>query len=115
MLTSISLRHFRGFHELDAEVRPITVFMGPNSSGKTSVLHAVRVALEALSIGIEEGEPRLDDDGWITVCSGHVVRDPLRLYTTADRDELFSGKEIGGGATLSLGLRFHASDELGEV
>jgi AAA ATPase domain len=115
MLTSISLRHFRGFHELDAEVRPITVFMGRNSSGKTSVLHAVRVALEALSIGLEEGEPHLDDDGWITVCWSHIVWDHPRLYATADWAEIFTDKEIGDGATMSVMLRFDASDEVQEL
>jgi predicted ATP-binding protein involved in virulence len=115
MLTGISLQRFRGFRKLDADLRPVTVVMGPNSSGKTSVLHAIRVALEALSIALEEAEPHLDDDGQITVCWGHIVWDHARLHPMSDWAELFTDKEIGGGAAMSLTLRFDAEDVVQEV
>ncbi|HYO60197.1 MAG TPA: hypothetical protein VEU50_46330, partial [Archangium sp.] len=67
MLTKVVLTRFRGFESLEAELRPISVILGPNSSGKTSLLHAVRVAVEAISIGLEQGHPELTKDGWITV------------------------------------------------
>jgi hypothetical protein len=115
MLNRIALRHFRGFKALDVELRPVTVFMGRNSSGKTSVLHAVRMALEALQIGFAESTPHADDDGWITVCWDHIVWDHARLYPISDWAEMFTGKETGEGTSLSVELGFDASDAFQEV
>lgn len=115
MLKRIALKHFRGFKALDVETRPITIFMGRNSSGKTSVLHAVRMALEALEIGFAEGAPHADKDGWITVCWEHIVWDHARLYPIADWAEMFTDKEIGEGTSLSAELGFEESDAFQEV
>ena len=79
MLNRIALEHFRGFKALDVETRPVTVFLGGNSSGKTSVLHAVRMALEYLQIGFSEATPHAGKDGWITICWDHIVWDHARL------------------------------------
>lgn len=42
MLKRITIENFRGFKQLDIaqDLGPVTVLMGPNSSGKTTVLHA---------------------------------------------------------------------------
>ena len=110
MLVKISLRHFRGFKSLDADTRPITVIVGRNSSGKTSILHAVRMAVEALTVGLEEATPHLESDGKITVCRDHIVWDHDRLCPVADWAELFTDKEIGQGTALSIQLNFEESD-----
>ena len=41
MLKAISLRNFRGFREVALELKPLTVLLGPNSSGKSSFGHAL--------------------------------------------------------------------------
>jgi predicted ATPase len=48
MLRRVQLRNFRGFWSLDASCGEVTGIIGKNSSGKTSVLHAVRIVTEAL-------------------------------------------------------------------
>ncbi len=109
MLTKLSFTRFRGFSALDVETRPVTVVLGPNSSGKTSLLHGVRVALEALAIGLEAEVPSLSEDGWITVYNG-LVWDHSRLFPAVDWVELFTNKEVGEGTSMTLRLSFEESD-----
>ncbi len=115
MLKKISLRHFRGFRSLDADIRPITVIVGRNSSGKTSILHAVRLAAEAVTIGLEEVTPHLETDGVFTICRDHIVWDHDRLCPVADWVELFTDKEIGQGTSMSILLEFEESDAIQRV
>lgn len=114
MLTKVALTRFRGFESLEAELRPISVVLGPNSSGKTSLLHAVRVAIEALAIGLEQGHPELAKDGWITVYHG-LVADHGRLFPAADWSELFTNKEVGEGIDMKLRLSFEETDAIQDL
>src|SRR5687768_260225 len=43
MITELSLWDFKAFHELTLSVRPITVLVGENNSGKSSILAALRL------------------------------------------------------------------------
>lgn len=52
MLTSIELRNFKCFEQLELVVAPITVLIGPNGAGKSSVLQAL--ALLRQSMGSNE-------------------------------------------------------------
>lgn len=112
MLQKITLFHFRGFKALEADVRPITVIGGRNSSGKTSILHAVRLATEALTIGLEEATPHLEADNSFTICRDHIVWDHDRLCPVADWAELFTDKEIGQGTSMTVQLDFEESDAI---
>jgi predicted ATP-dependent endonuclease of OLD family len=67
VLTGIKFENFRGFSSFDAALKPVTVLVGPNSSGKTSVLHAARMVVEALDLAIEHGTPHDQPNGTITV------------------------------------------------
>ncbi len=40
MITDITLENFKGFHEVEFQPKRITVFVGPNGTGKSSVLQA---------------------------------------------------------------------------
>ena len=47
MITRLAIENFKGIgRRFDFEVRPITLFFGPNSAGKSSVLHALLYARE---------------------------------------------------------------------
>lgn len=41
MLTRLIVRNFKRFHEVDIELGPLVVFIGPNNSGKTTALQAL--------------------------------------------------------------------------
>ena len=41
MITSIKLKRFKQFKETKIELRPFSILMGENNSGKTSVLQAI--------------------------------------------------------------------------
>jgi len=104
MLRSLRLKRFRGFDTLDAELKPVTVVVGPNSSGKTSVLHAIRMVIEALDLALDAdvGAPHEMPDGRIRVCSNHLVQDFARLVPVDDWAELFRGGDVAEGSDLEV-------------
>lgn len=47
MITGISIENFKGIGKrVDLEIRPITLLFGPNSAGKSTILHALQYARE---------------------------------------------------------------------
>src|SRR5215467_9927076 len=46
MVMQISIKDFRCFHQTEIDIRPINILVGENSSGKTSLLAAVRFLLD---------------------------------------------------------------------
>lgn len=56
VLRKVLIERFRGFRHFEADLSPISAFLGPNSSGKTTVLQAVRFACEALNMAVEHSD-----------------------------------------------------------
>ncbi|MDR2745574.1 MAG: DUF3696 domain-containing protein [Desulfovibrio sp.] len=86
MITGIHLRHFKSFVDETLVLRPLTVLAGLNSSGKSSILQAVRIAQTGrLPYGL--GSPR-------DMCSVHSDGDFAIScsYTTAKGETV--GKEV---------------------
>ena len=48
MIAQISLHNFKAFEDLSVDVAPITVLVGPNNSGKSSILAAIRLLAQTL-------------------------------------------------------------------
>ncbi|MGP2543324.1 AAA family ATPase [Yersinia sp. 2541 StPb PI] len=48
MISKISAKNFKAFESLDVEIRPITLFLGPNNSGKSSTLALPRLLAQTL-------------------------------------------------------------------
>lgn len=48
MLTCLDLRNFRAFESLELTLAPITIFVGPNNSGKSSILSALRILAQTV-------------------------------------------------------------------
>ncbi len=44
-ITRVSIRNFRCIRELDLELGDTTVFIGPNSAGKSAIVDAIRIVL----------------------------------------------------------------------
>ena len=47
-ITGVRIRNFRGIRSLDLELGPVTVLIGENNTGKTSVLDALKLCLRDL-------------------------------------------------------------------
>ncbi len=116
MLRRIEIEGFRGFKKLSVDLGEITGIVGKNSSGKSSLLQAVRLACDALELALASpsSSPVLKNKS-IEVCSGLVVTDPSRLSSLSEWRQLFTD-EIGPGKTflrISLVLdEFSAIDAL---
>ena len=47
-ITSVRIRNFRGIRDLHLELDDVTILIGENNSGKTSVLDALKLCLRDL-------------------------------------------------------------------
>jgi predicted ATP-dependent endonuclease of OLD family len=115
MLKSLKVSRFRGFSSLHVELGPTTAIVGRNSSGKTSVLHAIRLVCDVLGSLAEDPEirPRLKGTAHeIEVCKHIVVLDPSKFIALADWTQLFTDASVGDGVTLSIELDFEATDSI---
>lgn len=65
MLRSVRIVDFKGIHDLTVDLAPLTVLVGPNAVGKTSVLEALYVAgLGVWRSGDEEDQNPLGSGRW---------------------------------------------------
>src|SRR5437879_2134370 len=61
MITAVEIENFKGIRERTRiELRPITLLFGPNSAGKSTLLHALQLAREVftrrnLDVDVTEG------------------------------------------------------------
>ena len=64
MLTALRLGNFKAFAATQTiPLRPLTLIFGPNSSGKSSIIHGLLLAHEAIRTGtIDVRRPQLGGD-----------------------------------------------------
>src|SRR5688572_13660898 len=68
-LTRLAIRNFRNLRDVDIPLQPGTVIVGENRSGKSNLLHAVRLVLDASvpnsdrHLTPEDFSEALSDDG----------------------------------------------------
>jgi predicted ATPase len=55
MIRKVSFRNFKAYRSLDLELEPFTVLVGPNASGKTTLLEGLH-QVSRLAAGMEKGE-----------------------------------------------------------
>lgn len=102
MVTQLTLRRFKKFKDTTVLLGPFTVMMGENSSGKTTVLQAANLALQALHrLGLvttdATGAPKIRKKGV------GVARPNLAGVSLSDYRELYYAKVSRGGAVLGAG------------
>lgn len=62
-LDSIQIRNFKGISDSQSfEIKPITLFIGPNSSGKSSVIHALAALAQTFKLPNDTRPLILDDE-----------------------------------------------------
>lgn len=116
MLKTLTLVNFRGLRRLEVELDPVTALLGPNSAGKTSVLHAVRLACELLERALRSDFPAtvrvVDGVSWIVVTEGTLLADSAALLSLADWQALFVDQAVGEDVALTLELGFEPDDPI---
>lgn len=86
IIKSISLKNFKGFsEEIRIDLRPITLLFGANSSGKSSVLHALQYVREILDRSnanadrTAQGGEAIDLGGFINLVHGRSVERQIEI------------------------------------
>ncbi|MBC7975850.1 MAG: ATP-binding protein [Myxococcales bacterium] len=111
------MKKFRGFSDFVAELGTITAILGRNSSGKTSILQAIRLACDAARqiLRISDDDPQIKD-GWIHVSrSDEIIADPAQLVGLVDWTQLITDGEVGDGVLSSIQLEFDTSDPISSL
>lgn len=111
MLRALEIKGFRGFENVSVPLAKTTAIVGRNSSGKSSVLQAVRLACEALQLALESDElSGTIKGGAIEVGSKLVVSDPSRLSALVEWIQLFT-HDLGPSKTkCQFALIFDTAD-----
>ena len=86
MITGIAIENFKGVRErIEVKLKPLTLLFGPNSAGKSTILHALHYAREIFERRnlspdrtIAGGE-FVDLGGFENFVHGHDVRRPVRI------------------------------------
>jgi len=76
-------RNFRSIQECDVELAPLTFFIGPNASGKTSFVDAILFVSSAVSDSLEKA---INERGGIQ----SILHHPIELPNTSQFDLYFS-------------------------
>lgn len=117
MLRRVTLKKFRGFADFTAEFGAITAILGRNSSGKTSILQAIRLACDAARrvLRIARWDPQIKD-GWISVSrDDEVIAEPAQLVGLVDWTQLITDGDVGDGVISSILLDFDATDPISSL
>lgn len=92
MLTSIAIKDFRTFRDVTIPLKPLTVFIGPNNSGKTNAIRALELLTSTVGapparsgVRFAEGTP------FQLEASGQFAADVLTLKLTEPTDSEFYG------------------------
>lgn len=112
MLKRITIENFRGFKllKIDEDLGPVTVLMGPNSSGKTTVLHAIRLACQVLDMALLSKETARAEKTGIQVAKDELVESPSHLLALRDWQALFLDQQVGPGSEFKIKLLFEPTD-----
>lgn len=116
MLNRLSITNFRGIAHLETEIDPVTALLGPNSSGKTTVLHAIRAACDLVSVALEgDGACRLAPAGAtprVIVADKLLIPDLRVIAALADWQALFVDQIVGDGIKAIIELTFDDTDPI---
>jgi hypothetical protein len=119
VLKHLSVKNFRGLRSLAADLDPVTAFLGPNSSGKTSALHAIRLACDLLWRALASERPaklrNVEGVDWIVVTEDTLIVDPSSLLPLADWRALFVDQQVGERVAFEVSLSFDEAEPVQAV
>jgi AAA domain, putative AbiEii toxin, Type IV TA system len=113
-INSLTIENFKGIAtKTTIEVRPLTIFVGANSSGKSTCLHALAALCQSLKLPNNSSAITLDDDfayvhlgRFIDAMHTTSYDDSIRLGLTLDRVGLPIPEEKEGKTT--FGVQTHS-------
>lgn len=117
MLKRITIENFRGFKQLHIaqDLGLVTVLMGPNSSGKTTVLHAIRLACQVFDLALtSDGIARAEKTA-IQIAKDELVESPGHLLALRDWQALFLDQKAGPGSEFKINLVFESTDAVSSL
>lgn len=100
MLDKIHIQRFKKFQDSEIFLRPFTVLMGENSSGKTTVLQAINLALISL---YKHQFVYLDASNNLKIRDRGVGLSSLPGLNISDYKEVYYAKKFAGGRTRGTG------------
>ena len=100
-ISKVSIENFKGIgSSTEVEIRPITIFIGPNSSGKSSCIHALACLSQTLKVPNNATPIVLDDEHanvhlgrFIEVLHTKKYSDKLKLGISTDEISFRFGEE----------------------
>lgn len=118
MFKKLHLENFRSFSKVDLIFSPITIFVGPNNSGKSSALSAIRLLTQTL----ESNDPNVrlllngpfgDFGTYKDLVHGNQTRKQIKISFDLDigGDDRFGGSE----SQISVNLKYKYRSALKEV
>ncbi|MEI6423812.1 MAG: AAA family ATPase, partial [Lentisphaerota bacterium] len=97
-LIQLKLKNFRCFSELSIDLHPdLTVFVAPNSGGKTAILDAIAIAISPFFRGVGQ-VPFFKNIGYKSFT---ILKDDIRL-TPIIKDGALISMEQALGASISI-------------
>lgn len=112
MLRRVGIQGFRGFDVFETELQSVNVLLGPNSCGKSSVLHAIRLACSALAWTLEQQPSPQTSDEWIVIWGDRPVGTKEKFLPPMETEELFLNR---GEKPLIISLQFDDGDYIQEL
>jgi len=97
LLQKLHIERFRGFKGFEIELEPFSVLIGPNASGKTTILEAVRLLHECLRDWLGAA-PRLPGSGLGNIS---IHAKPVQKVSRGDPAVLHFNKITGERATVT--------------
>lgn len=94
MIESVEIRNFKNIRHQRIDLEPLTVFVGANGSGKTSVLEAIYLALR--SAGGLPGEDLRGECNWDWLYSHGGAGDPSISCKTRIGEVTLTPRPLGG-------------------
>lgn len=105
MITKISIENFKGIGDrVTIPIRPITLLFGPNSAGKSTIMHAIHYAREILERhnldvnGTVTGGDSVDLGGFCQLIHRHDLKNSVRLRFDFETEELWNLYNEGASA-----------------
>lgn len=108
-ITALHVANFKGLREEQTiKIRPLTIFIGPNSSGKSSCIHAIAALAQTVKLA---GDPRplvLDDE----FAQVHLGRFIEVLHSKKYTDAMTLGIDIGDVSYIDFGEKLEATESV---